>query len=125
MPEARELDAALLQRYEKLLELRGQIAQALEKAQRDEVIANPLEAFVKVTTKDPEILKVAVTSQMLAEIEEFFILSHFEIEEGEGKITVSLEAAEKCERCWRHRADVGSHVEHPTLCGRCASVVAP
>ncbi len=125
LPEARELDAALLQRYEKLLVLRGQIAQALEKAQREEVIANPLEAFVKVATKDSEILKAAAAPQGLAEIEEFFILSHFEVEEGEEKITISLEVSEKCERCWRHRVDVGSHVEHPTLCGRCASVVEP
>ncbi|MBX9577392.1 MAG: isoleucine--tRNA ligase [Chthoniobacterales bacterium] len=123
LPEARELNAALLRRYEKLLELRSQIAQALEKAQRDEVIANPLEAFVKVTTKDPEILKATAIPQALAEIEEFFILSHLELEEGEEQITISLEAAEKCERCWRHRADVGSHAEHPTLCGRCASTV--
>ncbi|MBM3857543.1 MAG: isoleucine--tRNA ligase, partial [Verrucomicrobia bacterium] len=114
LPEACELDTVLLQRYEKLLELRGQIAQALEKAQRDSVIANPLEAFVMVTTKDAEILKAAATPQALAEIEEFFILSHLLIEEGEEKITIALEAAEKCERCWRHRADVGSHAEHPT-----------
>jgi len=26
---------------------------------------------------------------------------------------------EKCVRCWHHRADVGSHSEHPELCGRC------
>jgi isoleucyl-tRNA synthetase len=25
----------------------------------------------------------------------------------------------KCVRCWHHRADVGSHPEHPDLCGRC------
>ncbi len=123
LPEARELDEALLQRYDKLLALRGKIAQALEKAQRDGVIANPLEAFVKVMTKDAEILKAAATPQALAEVEEFFILSHLQIEEGEEKIDVALEAAEKCERCWRHRADVGSHAEHPTLCGRCADVV--
>ncbi len=27
----------------------------------------------------------------------------------------------KCERCWHHRADIGTHTEHPTLCGRCVS----
>jgi isoleucyl-tRNA synthetase len=27
----------------------------------------------------------------------------------------------KCERCWHYRADVGSHADHPTLCGRCFS----
>jgi isoleucyl-tRNA synthetase len=122
-PEAREVDEALLLRYEKLLVLRSQIAQALEKAQRDEVITNPLEAFVKVSTKDVDILKVGATHPALSELEEFFILSHLEIEEGEENITICLEASEKCERCWRHRADVGSHIEHPTLCGRCANTV--
>ena len=123
LPGEDDLDVALLQRYDKLLALRGQIAQALEKAQRDGVIANPLEAFVKVTTKEPEILKAATTPADVSMIEEFFILSHLEIEEGEEKVTIALESAEKCERCWRHRADVGSHVEHPTLCGRCANAV--
>lgn len=30
----------------------------------------------------------------------------------------------KCVRCWHHRADVGSHPEHPGLCGRCVANVA-
>ena len=30
----------------------------------------------------------------------------------------------KCVRCWHHRGDVGSHPEHPELCGRCATNVA-
>lgn len=25
----------------------------------------------------------------------------------------------KCERCWHHVASVGTHAQHPTLCGRC------
>jgi isoleucyl-tRNA synthetase len=29
----------------------------------------------------------------------------------------------KCERCWHHRADVGSHAEHPDVCGRCVTNV--
>jgi isoleucyl-tRNA synthetase len=27
----------------------------------------------------------------------------------------------KCDRCWHYRADVGSHAEHPAICGRCVS----
>lgn len=27
----------------------------------------------------------------------------------------------KCERCWHYRADVGTHADHPGLCGRCHS----
>ncbi len=30
----------------------------------------------------------------------------------------------KCIRCWHHRPDVGSHPDHPELCGRCVENVA-
>ena len=30
---------------------------------------------------------------------------------------------EKCERCWMYTEDVGKNEKHPTLCGRCASVI--
>ena len=39
------------------------------------------------------------------------------------KVVVTASEAEKCERCWHRRDDVGSHAEHPTLCGRCVSNV--
>ena len=29
----------------------------------------------------------------------------------------------KCERCWHHRADVGSHADFPDVCGRCVANV--
>ncbi len=34
-------------------------------------------------------------------------------------LQVSASAEPKCERCWHHRSDVGSHAQHPTLCNRC------
>lgn len=40
------------------------------------------------------------------------------------KVVVSASTAEKCERCWHRRDDVGAHADHPTLCGRCVSNVA-
>ncbi len=39
----------------------------------------------------------------------------------EQKIVVSSSKYTKCERCWHYRADVGSHADHPTICGRCVS----
>jgi isoleucyl-tRNA synthetase len=37
---------------------------------------------------------------------------------------VTASEAEKCERCWHRRDDIGSVAEHPTLCGRCVTNVA-
>ncbi|HET7299835.1 MAG TPA: class I tRNA ligase family protein, partial [Oleiagrimonas sp.] len=41
--------------------------------------------------------------------------------EGEGEAWVAARAstAAKCIRCWHYRDDVGSHADHPELCGRC------
>jgi isoleucyl-tRNA synthetase len=37
------------------------------------------------------------------------------------EVTAKASPHKKCERCWHYRADVGSHAEHATICGRCAS----
>jgi isoleucyl-tRNA synthetase len=39
-------------------------------------------------------------------------------------VKVSASTAQKCVRCWHHRPEVGSHSEHPELCGRCIENIA-
>ena len=41
--------------------------------------------------------------------------------EAEQKSVVTPSVHAKCDRCWHYRADVGSHAEHPSICGRCVS----
>jgi len=50
-----------------------------------------------------------------------------------GKLPTEIEGLElrvrasdktKCVRCWHHRHDVGTHADHPELCGRCVENVA-
>lgn len=40
------------------------------------------------------------------------------------QILAAPSAAEKCERCWHRREDVGNDSQHPALCGRCVENVA-
>jgi len=40
------------------------------------------------------------------------------------KLRVIASAQAKCVRCWHQREDVGSHAEHPELCGRCVDNVS-
>lgn len=123
-PGEEEPNQEILKRFEALQSLRADVAQALEKAQRDGVIAKPLEATVSVTTDDPVILAAAGgKGEGIAEIEEFLILSSLSIAEGAKNVVIGKTEAGKCERCWRHRDEVGSHADHPTLCGRCADAV--
>ncbi len=44
--------------------------------------------------------------------------------QGELWIKVSASQHTKCIRCWHHREDVGSHPDHPEICGRCVENVA-
>ena len=40
------------------------------------------------------------------------------------RIITRASAYKKCIRCWHYREDVGNHVDHPELCGRCLDNVA-
>jgi isoleucyl-tRNA synthetase len=53
-------------------------------------------------------------------------LAHAEkvtLEGAEAWVEASASTAGKCIRCWHHREDVGSHDDHPELCGRCVNNV--
>jgi isoleucyl-tRNA synthetase len=41
--------------------------------------------------------------------------------EAEEGVVVTPSSHQKCERCWHYRADVGTHADHPGICGRCVS----
>ncbi len=47
-----------------------------------------------------------------------------QLEEGRLALIVTPTEHEKCVRCWHYRSDVGSHADHPELCGRCVDNVA-
>ena len=111
-PEARE-------RVAHLLNLRGLIGQAVERARQEKLIGNALEAAVTLTCDEATI--AAVPKE---ELEEFFILSDLTLQPGkEPGASISKTAYQKCARCWRHRPAVGKSAAHPELCDRCESVV--
>ena len=65
------------------------------------------------------------------DLQQIFLREHPR-KEGEGGSASAVEGlgvaaahatGEKCERCWKYSADIGTHAAHPTLCARCASVV--
>ncbi|MDP9100171.1 MAG: isoleucine--tRNA ligase [Verrucomicrobiota bacterium] len=111
-PEARE-------RVAHLLNLRGLIGQAVERARQEKLIGNALEAAVTLTCDEATISAVSKE-----ELEEFFILSDLTLQSGkEPSAFISKTAYLKCARCWRHRPAVGKSTAHPELCDRCEAVV--
>jgi isoleucyl-tRNA synthetase len=61
------------------------------------------------------------------ELRFFLITSEARVETVPGATAIALRVtpttALKCVRCWHRLDDVGTHAEHPELCGRCVTNV--
>lgn len=116
-PKAVSKPENLDQKWEKILKLRGQVNEELEKARQAKELGKSLEAVVEIESSD--------FTQADAELlEEALIVSQVKLIHGsETKIKVRLASGKKCTRCWKHLETVGSHPNHPDLCPRCADVV--
>ena len=139
------LDDALDRAWSRLLEVRREVARALEAARTRRGaeggkaaagIGSGLEARVHVVSA-PEDLPALLRSkrELLATL---FIVSqvalfepsagtplvHYESQEIPG-LVIDVERArgKKCERCWKFSERVGESPEHPTLCERCLPVI--
>jgi isoleucyl-tRNA synthetase len=137
-PEApREwLDDALKQQWDRLLEVRREVAKALETARAQKLIGSGLEARVRIASA-PEDLPALLGGkrELLATL---FIVSRVGLHAGDGRASVVYESqdipglvigvdrapGEKCERCWTRTEEVGRDGDHPTLCARCVRVVS-
>lgn len=120
-------DAALAQRWEKLLEVRTTVQAALEDKRREKVIGAPLEARV-VLKVAPE--QEAFLAPYLPDLPALFIVSAVELQpapdlasKGGYEAEVHRAQGTKCARCWNYRSSVGSAPAHPTLCDRCVEAI--
>jgi len=121
-PDPNWQDPLVAQEFDVLLELRAKIMQAVESAQKAKTIGGTLEARVVVHVCESN--EVQITRKYRAELDEIFVISDLTLEEATNfSVEVSKTSHPRCERCWRHREDVGSHMAYPALCGRCADAV--
>jgi isoleucyl-tRNA synthetase len=112
---------ALLERYGRLLEIRGDVLKALEAARRDKLIGSGLEARVVLRAEGEVLARLRASA---AELAALFIVSRVDLVEGPPQVTVERAPGEKCERCWIYAEDRGADPRHPTVCGKCAAALA-
>jgi isoleucyl-tRNA synthetase len=128
------LDDALRREWDRLLEVRREVARALELARGRKLIGSGLEATVRIASA-PEDLPALLRAKR-AVLPTLFIVSGVELESGptgtvhyESQeipglvIDVDRASGDKCERCWMRRPTVGVSPAHPGLCDRCVAVV--
>jgi isoleucyl-tRNA synthetase len=120
----------LLERWDKLVQIREAVSKALELARQEKIIRNSLEAKIRIQAP-PE--WAALLGAFGEELRYLFIVSQVELgevseksyrsEEIEGLSVDAVRAdGEKCQRCWNYSADVGQQ-EIPEICGRCFETV--
>ena len=105
-------------RFDQLLALREEVAKTLEPMRAAGEIGAALEAEIAVLADEPT---RAWLAPLADELRFFFISGDVSVRPaGDAPAIVATPTAKpKCVRCWQHRADVGTHAEHPQLCGRC------
>jgi len=122
----------LLSRWAQLGRVREAVLLQLEAARSQKLLGNSLEAAVVLEAKG-DLAKLL--QEYYRELASLFIVSQVELgptspqaiaspELPELRVGIRKADGEKCERCWNYRLDRGSNTDYPTLCARCASIVA-
>jgi len=131
------LDPELEALMEKVLQLRDEVAKALEAARQQKVIGPSTEADISLYPEDEETF--AFLKKVEKELPSIFIVSGVKVNEvweaapegafkteGDLSANIVVEPAhgKKCTRCWLFKESVGTFAEHPELCERCYEVVS-
>jgi isoleucyl-tRNA synthetase len=134
LPEVRQ-DGSI--DWDAVIALKADVARELERLRAAGELGAPLEAAVDVYLDEAqhrrmaglgdELRFVLITSQArirpAAERPADAVAAESVAKEG-AWISVAVDPAPKCVRCWHRRADVGTDPQHPEICGRCVTNLA-
>lgn len=118
-PEQSDRDA-LSEKWARLREIRAEVMRRIEEVRSAGKVGSSLAAEIDIHAagRDYEWLK-----SLGDDLRFVLIVSRATVHAaGDDTLRIEVQPTEqqKCERCWHHRADVGSNPDHPTLCGRCS-----
>ncbi|MGH8726763.1 MAG: isoleucine--tRNA ligase [Burkholderiales bacterium] len=113
-----EKDDALLERWEKIRDIRSRVLKRLEEARVAGEIGSSLQAEVEIHASGDEFHLLESLGNDLRFV---LITSQARVVNGAEQIVVNASPHAKCERCWHYRADVGNDAAHPEICGRCVA----
>lgn len=112
--------------WQNIFEVRETVAKQLEEARARGEIKGGLTAEVSIAA--PSASQVSQSLAKLGAEQKFlFIVSKVNLSASDNvnnsAYSVGIQRSQhpRCERCWHQSEDVGSHTEHPDLCGRCVS----
>ncbi len=112
-------DDVLLAKWTRIREIRDAVNKDIETLRADGKVGSSLQAEVTLEVNADD---HALLASLGDDLKFVFITSAMYLIAGNAhKTSVKASLNTKCERCWHYVEDVGSHAEHPTICGRCIS----
>ncbi|HJW12679.1 MAG TPA: class I tRNA ligase family protein, partial [Albitalea sp.] len=112
-------DAALLAKWERIREVRNVVNKDIEALRADGKVGSSLQAEITIAAEPGD---HALLASLGDDLRFVTITSKATLAAGDAlAVRVAPSTAQKCERCWHYRDDVGHDAAHPTLCGRCTS----
>ncbi len=121
-PDGGEKQVDMIAKWAKIRQIRSDVQKFLEDGRTEGKIGSSLQAEVDLYLHDQwydalaslgdDLRLVMITSRATL---------HRVASDEEKRFVVTSSLHSKCDRCWHYRADVGSHEDHPTICGRCVS----
>ncbi len=131
------LDEATRADWDTLLAVRAEVTRAIEPLRKAGVVGHALDTDVTIYA-GADLLRLLerigtdlraafiVSSLRLAPLDEAPAEAVRPDQNGQSDLAVGAvkAAGEKCERCWIYSTELGKNAAHPTLCPRCAAVMA-
>ncbi len=107
--------------WEEVINVRGLVNKAIEEKRAQSLVGSSLQSEIDIYA-DGQLFE---SLESLKDDLRFVMITsranvYRKVDSGV-QIEVTPSAHVKCDRCWHYRADVGSHAEHPSICGRCVS----
>jgi isoleucyl-tRNA synthetase len=103
-----------------LMQVRDDVNKELETRRQAGDIGSALDAGVIIYASGHQLSALQALGDELRFV---LITSEARVEATDGNMHIEIEVltAEKCERCWQRRDDVGADAAHPTVCQRCVT----
>jgi isoleucyl-tRNA synthetase len=124
------IDDALEQKWTSYKSVRNEVLKALETERKSKRITNSLEAHVHLFANEAFRAWIETFPEPMHAL---FLVSAVTVHTDEqlsgdaphlARVEVTRAVGGKCARCWNVTPDVGGDPRHPTICARCAEVLA-
>jgi isoleucyl-tRNA synthetase len=111
-------------KWQKLMNLRDEVLKELEGLRQKQIIASNQESTVTISTDNLDLINV-VENFGVKNFAALCIVSEVKLNKSKSDKLISAQKSphKKCQRCWNYWPSVGTDVNYPDLCDRCAKVI--